>query len=269
MVEPLQEAQKPLKEAMERYKSNTDNYIPEDEAELPDIVQYAAKARADLMYKPCIGVKTGYTSSAGDCFTGYAQKGNAEYIVVVMNAPHSKDKFQDSKKLWKYAFKTFRSYTAQPADEFKYQMKVKRGSLREVDLGIKNDLKVTALKKAAPEETVTTEVVLNEEKPMAPVKKGTVVGKLIAYDNGVEVSSQDLISLETAKKGGALSYIGIADEDVPKFIVGLILAIILVLFVIPFARASRRNKERRKKRAARRAVEKKAAEEKEDNKSEK
>lgn len=258
-----------LKKYIKKYKSNPDNYIPEDEAELPEIVQYAAKARADLMYKPCIGVKTGYTSSAGDCFTGYAQKGNAAYIVVVMKAPHSKDKFQDSKKLWKYAFKTFQSYTAQPADEFKYQMKVKRGSLREVDLGIKNDLKVTALKKAAPEETVTTEVVLNEEKPMAPVKKGTVVGKLIAYDNGVEVSSQDLISLETAKKGGALSYIGIADEDVPKFIVGLILAIILVLFVIPFARASRRNKERRKKRAARRAIEKKAAEEKEDNKSEK
>ena len=258
---------KALKDYIKKYKSNPDNYIPEDEADLPEIVQYAAKARAELMYKPCIGVKTGYTSSAGDCFTGFAQKGDREYIVVVMNAPHSKDKFQDAKKLWKYAFKTFQSYTAQSSEDFKYQMKVKRGSLREVDLGLKNDLKVTALKKEQPAETVTTEVELIEKKPMAPVKKGTVVGRLVAYEDGVEVSSQDLISLETAKKGGALSYIGIADEDVPKFIVGLILAIILVLFVIPFARASRRDKERRKRRAERRAAQKKAAEKNKDNKA--
>lgn len=252
-----------LKQYIKRYKNNPYNYIPEDESELPDIVQNAAKARAELMYKPCIGVKTGYTSTAGDCFTGYAKKGGSEYIVVVMNAPHSRDKFQDAKKLWKYAFATFKSYTAQSADDFEYQMKVKRGSLREVDLAIKDDLKVSALKKDKPEETVTTEVVLNEEKPMAPVKKGAVVGKLVAYDDGTEVSSQDLISLETAEEGGPLSYIGIADEDVPKFIIGLILAIILVLFIIPLARASKRNKERRKRRAARRAAEKKAAENKE------
>ena len=243
-----------LKKAVDKYKSNPYNYFPEDESELPEIVQIAAKSRASLMYKPCIGVKTGYTSSAGDCFTGFAQKDGMDVIVVVMNAPHSRDKFQDAKKLWKYAFKNFKSYTAQSADDFKYQMKVKRGSLREVDLGIKNDLKVTALKKDSPEETVTTEVVLNEEKPMAPVKKGTVVGRLVAYDNDTEVSSQDLISLETAEEGGPLSYIGIADEDVPLFLI--ILALVLIgLFVVYRIRTSekrRRRLERRRRREQRR-----------------
>ena len=251
---------KALQEYIKKYKNNPDNYIPEDEAELPEIVQYAAKARANLMYKPCIGVKTGYTSTAGDCFTGFAKKGNTEIIVVVMNAPHSKDKFQDAKKLWKYAFANFKSYTAQQADDFKYQMKVRRGSLREVDLGIRNDLKTTALRGTKPAETVTTEVVLNEEKPMAPVKKGTVVGRLVAYDDGVEVSSQNLYALETAKKGGPLSYIGIADEDVPKFIILLIVALILIFIIIPFVRASKRDKERKRRRAERRAAEKKAKE---------
>ena len=250
-----------LKKYTEKYKNDPDNYVPEDKSELAEIVQYAAKARAELMYKPCIGVKTGYTSTAGDCFTGFAEKGGAEYIVVVMNAPHAKEKFQDAKKLWKYAYKTFQSYTAQPKDDFKYQMKVKRGSLREVDLGIKNDLKVSALKKDTPEETVTTEVELTEKKPMAPVKKGAVVGRLVAYNDGEEVSSQELISLETAEEGGPLSYIGIADEDVPKFIIGLVLALILVLIVIPLARAARRNKERRRRRAEKRAAERRAAEE--------
>ena len=252
-----------LKKYIEKYKSNPDNYVPEDEAELPDIVRNAAKARAELMYKPCIGVKTGYTSSAGDCFAGFAKKGDMEIIAVVMNAPHAKNKFQDVKKLWKYSFANFKSYTAQSSDDFKYQMKVKRGSLREVDLGIKNDLKVTALKKDNPEETVTTEVELTEEKPMAPVKKGAVVGRLVAYENGEEVSSQDLISLETAEEGGPLSYIGIADEDVPKFFILLGLAIVVLIIVRYMIKTSKKNKARRRRRAERREAEKREAEQRE------
>ena len=186
-----------------------------------------------------------------------------EIIAVVMNAPHSKDKFQDAKKLWKYGFGTFKSYTAQSADDFKYQLKIKRGSLREVDLAIKNDLKVTALKKDNPEETVTTEVLLNEEKPMAPLKKGTVVGRLAAYDNGEEVSSQDLVSLATAEKGGPLSYIGIADEDVPLFFIILALIVIglIVFYRIKTSEKRRRRLERRRRREERRRAREMAAEE--------
>ncbi len=249
-----------LNKYIKKYKNDPDNYVPEDEAELTQIVQDSAKARAALMYKPCIGVKTGYTSTAGDCFAGFAKKGDMEVITVVMNAPHAKNKFQDAKKLWKYAYNNFKSYTAQKSDEFEYQMKVKRGSLREVELGIKEDLKVTALKKDKPSETVTTEVELTEEKPLAPVKKGAVVGRLVAYDNGEEVASQDLISLETAKEGGPLSYIGIADEDVPKFFILLGIALIILIIIIWLMRAARRNKERRRRRAERRAAEREAAE---------
>lgn len=243
--------EKELNEYVERYKKEG-NDIPENEAELRQIVQNSVKKRASLLYKPCIGVKTGYTSTAGDCFTGYAEEGDTAYIVVVMNAPHTKDKFQDAKKLWEYAFDTFQSYNVQPANDFKYQMKVKRGSLREVDLGIKSDLKVTALKKDNPAETVTTEVELIEEKPMAPVKKGAVVGRLVAYDNGEEVSSQDLVSLETAEEGGPLSYIGIADEDVPIFLILVGLAVLTLILIILFAKAARRNKKRRLRNAERR-----------------
>ena len=242
-----------LQKAVDKYKSNPYNYFPDDESELPQMVQDAAKSRAKLMYKPCIGVKTGYTSTAGDCFAGFAKKGDMEIIVVVMNAPHTKDKFQDAKKLWKYAFANFKSYTAQSAGDFKYQLKIKRGSLREVDLGIKDDLKVSALKKSKPEETVTTEVELKEEKPMAPLRKGTIVGRLVAYDNGKEVSSQNLIALETAEKGGPLSYIGIADEDVPLFLIilGLVLVGLFVVYRIRTSEKRRRRKERRRRREER------------------
>ena len=70
---------------------------------------------------------------------------------------------------------------------------LKRGTLREIELGIPEDLCMTALKKETPSETVTTEIELTEEKPKAPIDKGAVVGQLVAYENGEKVGSQDLI----------------------------------------------------------------------------
>ena len=78
------------------------------------------------------------------------------------------------------------------------------------------------------------------------------MGQLIAYDNGVEVSSQDLVTLEYVGKGGPLSYIGIADENVPEFIIMLVILLITLFFIIMVMRASARNKKRRERRRQRR-----------------
>ena len=234
----------------EEYKSNPYNYVSDDEAANREAARDQAKLVDSLMYKPCIGVKTGYSSTAGDCFAGFAKKGNTEIIAVVLNSPHTKNKFQDAKKLWKYAYDNFKSYTAQEMEDFDYEMKVKQGELREVKLGIDEDLKVTALKKDKPSETVTVEVELKEEKPLCPVKKGEVVGKLVAYDKGKAVASEDLISLETSGKGGPLSHIGFADEDRYQFFILLALFIALLIIIIRRRRA-RMRRIRRRRRARR------------------
>ena len=180
----------------------------------------------------------------------FLSRGDRDVIVVVMNAPHAKDKFQDAKKLWKYAFANFKSYTAAKAGDVQDSVRVKRGSLRRVDIGVPYDLKVTALRGTKPSETVTTEVKLKEEKPMAPIKKGTVMGQLVAYEDGKVVSKQNLIALETAEKGGPLSYIGIADEDLPLFftILGIILLILIIIYRVKTSEKRRRRKERRSRR---------------------
>jgi len=234
----------------EEYESDPYYYTGDDEAANRAAAKKHAKLIASLMYKPCIGVKTGYSSTAGDCFAGFAKKGNTEIIAVVLNAPHTKDKFQDAKKLWTYAYDNFKTYTAQTKDDFDYEMKVKWGELREVKLGIDEDLKVTALKKDKPAETVTVEVELNEEKPTCPIKKGEIVGKLVAYDGGKAVSSEDLISLETSGRGGPLSHIGFADEDRYQFFILVGLFIALVIIIIRAHRAKKRRMKRRQRRRA-------------------
>ena len=230
------------------YKSNPYNYTSDDESANRQAAKDSAKKIAKLMYKPCIGVKTGYSSTAGDCFAGFAKKGNTEIIAVVLNAPHTKEKFQDAKKLWVYGYDNFKTYTAQEKEDFEFDLDLKRGELREVAVGIKEDLKVTALKKDKPSQTVTTQIELFDEKPYAPIKKGAVVGKLVAYDNGVKVGSQDMVSLETSGKGGILSYIGVADEDRAEFFVLLALFIALI-YVISQRRKKAKARKRRRQRS--------------------
>ena len=239
------------KEALDKYtkayKSNPYNYISDDEAAVRQAARDDAKLSAKLMYKPCIGVKTGYSSTAGDCFAGYAKKGNTEIIAVILNAPHTKNKFQDAKKLWTYAYDNFKTYTAQEQEDFKFDLDLKRGELREVAVGLREDLKVTLLKDEDPEENVTTEIVLKEKKPMAPIKKGAVVGQLVAYDNGKVVASEDMISLETSDVGGILSYIGFADEDRFEFFV-LLAAFLFIIYKILTRKKRRARRERRRRR---------------------
>ena len=248
---------KALDKYAQDYRNNPYNYIDEsvDDEMARDIALNQAKAAAAYMYKPCCGVKTGYSSTAGDCFAGVAQKGNTTIIAVFLNSAHTSTKFKEAKKFWKYGFDNFQNYTAQKASDFQYEMKVKRGTLREIELGIPENLCITALKKETPSETVTTEVELTEEKPMAPIDKGAVVGQLVAYKNGEKIGSQDLIALESVGKGGPLSYIGIADEDVPKFIAIVVLILILLLLLWAYIRIQRRNRKRRRRRAERRAAE--------------
>lgn len=194
-----------------------------------------------LKYDGCIGIKTGYSSTAGDCFAGCAVKGETELISVVLNAPHEKEKFRDTVNLWNYGFSNFRTYTAAKAGEVQCEQKVRRGSLREVDLGIEKDLKITVKRGSDPEENVTVETKLKNNAVTAPVRKGDVLGEIIVYDSGKEAARARLTALESAGTGGPLSYIGIADEDVPEFLLLVAAAVLTLLLIIVLAKKRKKN----------------------------
>ncbi|MGI6172452.1 MAG: D-alanyl-D-alanine carboxypeptidase family protein [Christensenellales bacterium] len=56
------------------------------------------------------GVKTGWTSSAGHCFVGSAQKGSAQVLSVTMKTT-KEGRWTDTKKLMEYAFTRYQTYT--------------------------------------------------------------------------------------------------------------------------------------------------------------
>jgi len=55
-------------------------------------------------YKGNDGMKTGYTSDAGYCFTGTVKRGGKRLIAVVMGAPTADARFTETEKLFQFGF---------------------------------------------------------------------------------------------------------------------------------------------------------------------
>ncbi|MBQ6496855.1 MAG: serine hydrolase [Firmicutes bacterium] len=206
-------------------------------------------------YDGCTGVKTGYTTSAGDCYVGTAKRGNMELVVVLLHSVDKYSRFVDARSLWDYGFKYYKTYTAQKAEDFQLKQKVRLGSLARVELGIKSNFDITLDKDSKAAKKITTEVKLNEEKPTAPIQKGDVMGKIEAYNGkGVLIGVKDIVALETVEKGGPLSHIGIADEYawIVYLILGLIIAFILFVLIMRAINRRKRKIQRGRQRPMKR-----------------
>ena len=199
-------------------------------------------------YKGCTGIKTGFTSDAGNCFVGSAKRHGTEVVMVTLNTEDPLERYDDGILLWDYALKTYETYKALKANEEAGVSRVRRGEKKTVPVGTAQDLGVTILRGTADQQNFTTEFQLDEPKVTAPVKKGQKVGTALVFnEKGRLIGKEDLYTLAAVGKGGPLSYIGIADEDLPEAAC-IAAALILLIIIVRRVRRGRRRKERRKKR---------------------
>lgn len=175
-------------------------------------------------YEGTIGVKTGSTGTAGECFCGMAKKNGTVLIAISLNAATPEERFSDVIQLWDYGFSKYYTYNAAKGRTMLEEIKVKRGEKAEVEAGLAEDLDIT-LNAGYDSKNIKTKIKKDIRKLEAPVKTGQVVGTVEVYKEGKLVASEDLITLEASKKGGFLSYVGIADEEIPGFFLTIIIII--------------------------------------------
>ncbi len=196
-------------------------------------------------YEGTIGVKTGYTSTAGSCFCGWAQKDDTDLIAVVLNSSTYETRFEDVIALWDYGFSKYYTYPVLSSAEIAAEIPVKHGEKSEVNVGVSKDLDIT-LNVDYDGKGITTEIDV-PKKLAAPIKKGTEIGRIIVYKDGEAVASAELQAMEDVEKGGVLSYVGIADEDIPGFLIGLIIIIVVLLIIKRFYKKEQYRKKRQKR----------------------
>ena len=145
-------------------------------------------------YQGCDGGKTGYTSEAGHCLTASAHRNGMRLVGVVIKAPDSKSRFKDVSDMFNYGFSN-------------YVNKMVIDDKKPLDLpvnvlgGKKNNLEVVAEKpiflfsKKGVERSVEIDF-QPSSSVKAPVKKGDLVGEIIVYEKGIEISRVNVVANE-------------------------------------------------------------------------
>ncbi len=143
-------------------------------------------------YPGATGVKTGYTSRAGNCLVSSATRGGVSLISVVLGVDWRKDLFDQSAALLDYGFSLYKSEQLISKGVIYKKIALKDG--RQVDLVAADD------RAAVVPDTLPISAEMSSVASVhLPVKKGTVLGKIIAYQAGRTVAVSDLIANEDIK----------------------------------------------------------------------
>ncbi len=147
------------------------------------------------------GLKTGFTQNALYCLTATATRNNMRLIGVVMGEKESKVRNSEMSDMLDYGFNLYKVSTL-----------VKKGK----EVGRYTDNKSSSIstkvitneninilnKKGTKKRNVSYEIKLVKKK--LPIKKGEIVGKLIAKENGKEIFKVDVVTEKRIKKANIL-----------------------------------------------------------------
>lgn len=189
-------------------------------------------------YKNAIGIKTGYTSKAGNCLSAAASRDGLEFIAVVLNGGTTEDglnsRYVDSKKLFEYAY-----------DNFTLTKIIEKGSVVQT-IEIENGTKETKFLDLVIDDTITVvnnknidmnsvipEITLNELIE-APISAGETIGTIKYKVDDIEYSAKLLAKTSV--------------EEIDYSIYFIISGLLLLMFALSILKSSRKKKKNRKKR---------------------
>ena len=190
-------------------------------------------------YKYVKGIKTGFTTPAGDCLVSYAQNGGYNYFCIVMGAPHkdtsTNTSFADTKPLYQWAFGNFEIKTlvnvGVPQDEIILELAWNKSKLQLVSDGQFSAL----IPKTSLKDKVT--VVPNADVPktiMAPVKKGQKLGTADVMLGTTKIGTINLVANQAVARSSPLYFVYLVGKFFSSLwfkIVSIALLILLSLYI--------------------------------------
>lgn len=168
-------------------------------------------------YKYAIGIKTGYTSKAGDCLVSEAARDGLEFITVTLNG----ERFTDTKKLFNYAYDNYTLTKIIEANSIVETIEVEKATKETKNLDVIIDKSITVINnKSLDMSSVIPEVKYNEEL-VAPIKKGEIIGTIKYKVDDIEYSANLLAKNDVEKQTYTMYFIGAG--------VALLLASIIIM----------------------------------------
>lgn len=169
------------------------------------------KSNAKGYYKNAIGIKTGYTSKAGNCLVAGASRDELEFIAVVLNGGTTDSgenaRYADSKKLFNYAYDNFTLTKIIEKDSFVQSIEVEKATKETKNLELVIDESITVVNnKEIDMNDVIPEIKLNENIE-APIAAGQKLGTIKYKVDDIEYSANLLAKNEVIRVNYSIYFI--------------------------------------------------------------
>lgn len=153
-----------------------------------------------LFLDPAVdGVKTGHTDAAGYCLIASAVRGPRRLLSVLLGAGSDNMRTQESQKLLNYGFRMYDSVRVYAKGAAVSSLKVFKGSERNLEVGVSEDLIVSTPRGSADKLKVE---LLAKEPLIAPVAAGQAVGSVRIMLDGKPVGEYPVVALGEVRVAG-------------------------------------------------------------------
>ena len=188
-------------------------------------------------YKNAIGIKTGYTSRAGNCLIGGASRDGLEFIAVVLNGGTTNEglnsRYVDSKKLFEYAYDNFTLTKIIEKGSVVQTLEIENGTKETKHLDLVIDETITVVNnKSIDMNSVIPEINLKETLE-APIAAGDTIGTIKYKVDDIEYSAKLLAKTNV--------------EKVDYSIYLILASVILLLIAFSMLKSSKKKTRKRRK----------------------
>lgn len=152
-------------------------------------------------YDGCDGIKTGYIEDSKHCLAATAMRDNLRLISVVMGADSSNERYDDTRKLLDYGFANYQAVPVAKAGQIIGEAEVSKGEYETVSVAPSSDVTVVLPKSESRD--VETKMVF-DERVVAPVAKGQVVGRFVVTKGERVLASMDLVAAQDVLRGSPI-----------------------------------------------------------------
>ena len=182
-------------------------------------------------YQYATGMKTGFTTPAGNCLLAYASKDNLELISVVLKSSTSDNRYLETKMIFDYGFQNYSliQFAVKGVSVQTVYVKGATSKTKKLDLVLDKDIFI-ATENDLDQSSIKQNIKINN-KIKAPIKSGEKLGTLSYSLNGITYSA-NLIAANDVN----------ASHIVLKFII--IFIVLFLLLIIYKLRISNLKKKR-------------------------
>lgn len=239
----------------------TQQYVIEPTAKYPERrilnnTNYLINGRQNgsYLYSNATGIKTGYTSQAGNCLVASASKAGTNLIAVALHAmPQTEGiySFIDCKALFEYGFANYETKVIVEPDTVIAEADVIEAQGTDFVTLVSKSEKEALLPVNADMNQITKTVTLNE-RIAAPVKKGDVLGTATYSYDGYDLCSVELVASTDVERDVFIFVMNRIFDFFNLMWVKIPLIILIVLFLVLYIiRRINRRKRRRYLRSRR------------------